>query len=150
MSLTLEVVLIRAGTQQAQGGGGDGDEGTGSGEPGLEYGEDDDDEPTLPALQRLHLASPISFYSSTAYAHSHGRRVPSDGEEVEDSVFLRPGPRHNAYSFEEGYRDWLGHTAGERGCWKEQDDVDIDAEPPAPMVMATPPKTVGCGCGTSA
>ncbi len=238
------------GTQQAQGGGGDGGEGTGSGEPGLEYGEDDDDEPTLPALQRLHLASPISFdlflhrlrplapklshvrlsellafdYDMVRALHSElsergivpaqfprlreqqwsvepravpvdwerflpppemlrrlvvqpaqlppppeqlcgccsgyyrvddmtrllremgreaqDRRVRSDGEEVEEVedsafVFLPPGPRHNAYSFEEGYRDWLGRTAGERGCWKEQDDVDIDAEPPAPMVMAT-------------
>jgi hypothetical protein len=245
---------------QVQGSGGDGSEGTGTGtgEPGLEYTEDDDDEPTLPALQRLHLASPISFdlflhrlrplapklshvrlsellafdFDMVRALHSElsergivpahfpslreqqwsvepravpvdwerflpppetlrrlvvqpaqlppapeqlcgccsgyyrvddmtrllremareaqGRRLPREekegiGEEMEaedseeDSVFvfLPPGPRHNAYSFEEGYRDWLGRTAGERGCWKEQDDVDIDAEPPAPMVMAS-------------
>lgn len=250
------------------GGGGDGSEGTGTGtgEPGLEYTEDDDDEPTLPALQRLHLASPISFdlflhrlrplapklshvrlsellafdFDMVRALHSelsergivparfphlreqqwsvepravpvdwerflpppetlrrlvvqpaqlppapeqlcgccsgyyrvddmtrllremardaHGRRLSREenergiGEELEgveeeneaaaeeeDSVFvfLPPGPRHNAYSFEEGYSDWLGRTAGERGCWKEQDEVDIDAEPPAPMVMAS-------------
>lgn len=238
---------------QVQGGGGDGSE------PGLEYAEDDDDEPTLPALQRLHLASPISFdlfhhrlrplapklshvrlsellafdFDMVRALHSElsergvvpaqfpslreqqwsvepravpvdwerflpppetlrrlvvqpaqlppapeqlcgccsgyyrvddmtrllremarealGRRLPREekegiGEEDKDAedseedsvfVFLPPGPRHNAYSFEEGYRDWLGRTAGERGCWKEQDDVDIDAEPPAPMVMAS-------------
>jgi hypothetical protein len=52
-------------------------------------------------------------------------------------VFLPPGPRHNAYSIEEGYRDWLGRAGGERGCWKEQDEVDIDAKPPAPAVVAT-------------
>ena len=245
---------------QAQGGGGDGSEGTetGTGEPRMEYAEDDDDEPTLPALQRLHLASPISFdlflhrlrplapnlshvrlsellafdFDMVRALHSElsergivpdqfpslreqqwsvePRAVPVDwqrflpppetlrrlvvqpaqlppapeqlcgccsgyyrvddmtrllremaregqvrrlqkewigegegekGEEdsEEDSVFvfLPPGPRHNAYSFEEGHRDWLGRTAGERGCWKEQGDVDIDAEPPAPMVMAS-------------
>ncbi|KAF8500444.1 hypothetical protein F5888DRAFT_1921019 [Russula emetica] len=209
----------------------------GTGEPGLEYTEDDDDdEPTLPALQRLHLASPISFdlflhrlrplapklshvrlsellafdFDMVRALHSElsergivpahfprlreqqwsiePRAVPVDWERFlpppetlrrlvvqpaqlppapeqlcgccsgyyrvddmtrllremareaqQDSVFvfLPPGPRHNAYSFEEGYRDWLGRTAGERGCWKEQDDVDIDAEPPAPMVMAS-------------
>ena len=43
-------------------------------------------------------------------------------------VFLPPGPRHNAYGFREGYRDWLGRAVGERGCWKEQDEVDIDAK----------------------
>ncbi|KAH9023925.1 hypothetical protein EDB84DRAFT_448446 [Lactarius hengduanensis] len=43
-------------------------------------------------------------------------------------VFLPPGPRHNAYGFEEGYRDWLGRTAGGKGCWKEQGEVDIDAK----------------------
>jgi hypothetical protein len=79
---------------------------------------------------------------------AQGRRLPGAGEETEgfgekaeerDSVFvfLPPGPRHNAYSFEEGYRDWLGRTAGERGCWKEQDEVDIDAEPPAPVVVGS-------------
>jgi hypothetical protein len=250
---------------QGQGGGGDRSEGTETetGEPGLEYTEDDDDEPTLPALQRLHLASPISFdlflhrlrplapnlshvrlsellafdFDMVRALHSElsergivpdhfpilreqqwsvepravpvdwerflppsdklrrlvvqpaqlppapeqlcgccsgyyrvddmtrllremaretqGRRLPrgekegigeekeaeedSDSEEEEDPVFvfLPPGPRHNAYSFEEGYRDWLGRTAGERGCWKGQDDVDIDAEPPAPMVVTS-------------
>lgn len=248
---------------QAQGGGSGGSEGTetGSGEPGLEYSEDDDDEPTLPALQRLHLASPISFdlflhrlrplapklshvrlsellafdFDMVRALHSElsergivpayfpilreqqwsvepravpvdwerflpppemlrrlvvqpaqlppapeqlcgccsgyyrvddmtrllremareaqGRRLSREekqgireenlAEDSEDSeedpvfVFLPPGPRHNAYSFEEGYLDWLGRTAGERGCWKEQDDVDIDAEPPAPMVMTS-------------
>jgi hypothetical protein len=250
--------LRQRGAQQALGGGGDGSDGTGTGtgEPGLEYTEDDDDQPTLPALQRLHLASPISFdlffhrlrplapklshvrlsellafdFDMVRALHSElsergivpaqfpslreqqwsvepravpvdwerflpppemlrrlvvqpaqlppapeelcgccsgyyrvddmtrllremareaqqGRRLPREekdgiGEENEaedDSVFvfLPPGPRHDAYSFEEGYRDWLGRTAGERGCWKEQDDVDIDAEPPAPMVMAS-------------
>lgn len=48
-------------------------------------------------------------------------------------VFLPPGPRHNAYSFEEGYRDWLGRAAGGRGCWVEQDEVDIDVMPPPPV-----------------
>jgi hypothetical protein len=43
-------------------------------------------------------------------------------------VFLPPGPRHDAYGFREGYRDWLGRAAGERGCWKEQSEVDIDAK----------------------
>jgi hypothetical protein len=59
-------------------------------------------------------------------------------EEGEDAVFvfLPPGPRHNAYSFEEGHRDWLGRAAGERGCWKDQDEVDIDARPPTPVVVA--------------
>jgi hypothetical protein len=52
-------------------------------------------------------------------------------------VFLPSGPRHNAYSFEEGYRDWLGRTAGERGCWIEQDEVDIDAMPPVAAAGAT-------------
>lgn len=53
----------------------------------------------------------------------------------EDSVyvFLPPGPRHNAYGFEEGYADWLGRAAGERGCWKEQHEVDIDAQPRSPV-----------------
>ena len=251
--------LRQRGAQQAQAGGGDGSDGTGPGpgEPGLEYTDDDDDEPTLPALQRLHLASPISFdlflhrlrplapklshvrlsellafdFDMVRALHSElsergivpaqfprlreqqwsvePRAVPVDwecflpppetlrrlvvqpaqlppapeqlcgccsgyyrvddmtrllremareaqgrrrlhllpreeeaavAEEEEDEpvfVFLPPGPRHNAYSFEEGYRDWLGRTAGERGCWKEQDEVDIDAEPPAPMVVAS-------------
>jgi hypothetical protein len=256
----VSTATLRQRGAQVQGGGGDGSEGTetGTGEPGLEYTDDDDDEPTLPALQRLHLASPISFdlflhrlrplapklshvrlsellafdFDMVRALHSElsergivpahfpslreqqwsvepravpvdwerflpppetlrrlvvqpaqlppapeqlcgccsgyyrvddmtrllremareaqGRRLPREekkgiGEEMEaedseeDSVFvfLPPGPRHNAYSFEEGYRDWLGRTAGERGCWKEQDDVDIDAEPPAPMVMAS-------------
>ncbi len=61
--------------------------------------------------------------------------VVEEEEEDPEFVFLPPGPRHNAYSFEEGYRDWLGRSVGERGCWKEQDDVDIDAEPPAPTVV---------------
>lgn len=247
---------------QAQGGGGGGGAGGGSegtvsgtGEPGLEYTEDGDDEPTLPALQRLHLASPISFdlflhrlrplapklshvrlsellafdFDMARALHSElsergivpaqfprlheqqwsvepravpvdwerflpppeklrclvvqpsqlppapeqlcgccsgyyrvddmtrllremareaqSRRVPREEKEgigaeenAEDEpvfVFLPPGPRHDAYSFEEGHRDWLGRTTGERGCWKKQDDVDIDAEPPAPMVMAS-------------
>ena len=237
---------------QAQSGAGGGSEGTVSrtGEPGLEYTEDDDDEPTLPALQRLHLASPISFdlflhrlrplapklshvrlsellafdFDMARALHSElsergivpaqfprlheqqwsvepravpvdwerflppleklrclvvqpsqlppapeqlcgccsgyyrvddmtrllremareaqSRRLPREekegiGAEEPVFVFLPPGPRHNAYSFEESYRDWLGRTAGERGCWKEQDDVDIDAEPLAPMVMAS-------------
>jgi hypothetical protein len=57
-----------------------------------------------------------------------------EGEEEEGFgsvayVFLPPGPRHNAYGFEEGYRDWLGRAAGERGCWKERDQVNIDAKP---------------------
>ena len=51
------------------------------------------------------------------------------GEDAPMYVFLPPGPRHNAYGFEEGYRDWLGRAAGERGCWKEQGEVDIDANP---------------------
>jgi hypothetical protein len=82
---------------------------------------------------------------------TQGRRLPREepeeigigiGEERSEEddpvfMFLPPGPRHNAYSFEEGYRDWLGRAAGERGCWKERDDVDIDAEPPAPMAMAS-------------
>jgi hypothetical protein len=51
-------------------------------------------------------------------------------------VFVPPGPRHNAYSFEEGYRDWLGRAVGERGCWIEQDEVDIDAVPSAPSEAA--------------
>ena len=65
-----------------------------------------------------------------------------DGDEGDDDddddadeavfVFLPPGPRHNAYSFEEGYRNWLGRAAGGRGCWVEQDEVDIDAMPPPP------------------
>jgi hypothetical protein len=46
-------------------------------------------------------------------------------------VFLSPGPRHNAYGFEEGYSDWLGRAVGERGCWKDQDEVGIDAKPEA-------------------
>lgn len=247
----------------AQAHGGDGGGGgydserteTGSREPGSEHMEDDDDEPTLPALRRLHLASPISFdlflhrlrplapklshvrlsellafdFDMVRALHSElsergivpaqfprlreqqwsvePRAVPVDWErflpppetlrrlvvqpaqlppapeqlcgccsgyyrvddmtrllremardaegrrglpreekddgtgegEVEKDesafVFLPPGPRHNAYSFDEGYRDWLGRTAGERGCWKERDEVDIDAEPPAPMVV---------------
>ena len=68
---------------------------------------------------------------------SPGRELFSEeDDEDEDSVFvfLPPGPRHNAYSFQESYRDWLGRAAGERGCWKEQDEVDIDAMPPAPPV----------------
>ena len=245
--------------QGAQGdGGGDGESDKGgAGEvepPGLEYREDDD-EPTLPALRRLHLASPISFdlflhrlsplapnlshirlsellafdYDMVHALHSElsercivpahfpglreqqwnaepravpvdwqrflpppgklrrlivqpaqlppapeqlcgccsgyyrvddmtrllremarearGRRVcarvavgemagEEEGEEDATFVFLPPGPRHNAYSFEEGHRDWLGRTAGERGCWKGQDEVDIDAKPPAPVVVA--------------
>jgi hypothetical protein len=256
----VSTAALRQRGAQAQGDGGEGSEGTevGTGEPGLEYTEDDDDEPTLPALQRLHLASPISFdlflhrlrplapklshvrlsellafdFDMVRALHSElsergivpaqfpclreqqwsvepravpvdwerflpppetlrrlvvqpaqlppapeqlcgccsgyyrvddmtrllremaregqGRRLPREekegiGEESEaegseeDSVFviLPPGLRHNAYSFEEGYRDWLARTADERGCWKEQDDVDIDAEPPAPMVMAS-------------
>ena len=268
----VSIAALRQRGAQAQDGGGsdDGSEGTGTGtgEPGLEYSEDDDDEPTLPALQRLHLASPISFdlflhrlrplapnlshlrlsellafdFDMARALHSElsergivpahfprlreqqwsvepraapvdwerflpppemlrrlvvqpaqlppapeqlcgccsgyyrvddmtrllremardaegRRRVPreekgaesgeeekekekeggEDSEEDSESVFvfLPPGPRHNAYSFEEGYRDWLGRTAGERGCWKEQGDVDIDAEPPAPMVVAS-------------
>ncbi|KAI0276695.1 hypothetical protein BGY98DRAFT_1097956 [Russula aff. rugulosa BPL654] len=262
----VSTAALRQRAAQAQAGGGDGSEGTGPGpgEPGLEYTDDDDDEPTLPALQRLHLASPISFdlflhrlrplapklshvrlsellafdFDMVRALHSElsergivpaqfprlreqqwsvePRAVPVDwecflpppetlrrlvvqpaqlppapeqlcgccsgyyrvddmtrllremareaqgrrrlhllpreekegfeeeeaaaAEEEEDEpvfVFLPPGPRHNAYSFEEGYRDWLGRTAGERGCWKEQDEVDIDAEPPAPMVVAS-------------
>ena len=43
-------------------------------------------------------------------------------------MFLPPGSRHNAYGFREGYRDWLGRVVGERGRWKEQDEVDIDAK----------------------
>jgi hypothetical protein len=42
-------------------------------------------------------------------------------------VFLPPGPRHNVYGFREVYHDWLGRSAGERGCWKEQGEVDVDA-----------------------
>ena len=56
--------------------------------------------------------------------------VPPDDEDNDAAVyvFLPPGPRHNAYGFEEGYRDWLGRAVGERGCWKEQGEVDIDAK----------------------
>ena len=50
------------------------------------------------------------------------------GEDAPVYVFLPPGPRHNAYGFREGYRDWLGRAVGERGCWKEQCEVDIDAK----------------------
>jgi hypothetical protein len=50
------------------------------------------------------------------------------GEDAPVYVFLPPGPRHNAYGFREGYLDWLGRAAGERGCWKEQGEVDIDAK----------------------
>lgn len=50
------------------------------------------------------------------------------GEDAPVYVFLPPGPRHNAYGFREGYTDWLGRAAGERGCWKEQGEVDIDAK----------------------
>jgi len=56
-----------------------------------------------------------------------------DDEDEAVFVFLPPGPRHNAYSFEEGYRHWLGRAAGGRGCWIEQDEVDIDAVPPPPV-----------------
>jgi len=65
-------------------------------------------------------------------------RAVAEGGEGEESVFvfLPPGPRHNAYSFEEGYRDWLGRATGERGCWKEQYEVDIDAQPPPPPPVA--------------
>jgi len=59
-----------------------------------------------------------------------------EGEEGSVFVFLPPGPRHNAYSFEEGYRDWLGRATGERGCWKEHYEVDIDALPPPPPPVA--------------
>jgi hypothetical protein len=58
--------------------------------------------------------------------------VAAGDEEDSVYVFLPPGPRYNAYGFEEGYGDWLGRAAGERGCWKEQDEVDIDAMPEAP------------------
>jgi hypothetical protein len=58
------------------------------------------------------------------------------GEDESVFVFLPPGPRHNAYSFEEGYRDWLERAAGERGCWIEQGQVDIDSMPPAISVEA--------------
>lgn len=54
--------------------------------------------------------------------------VPHGEEDAAMYVFLPPGPRHNAYGFEEGYRDWLGRTAGGKGCWKEQGEVDIDAK----------------------
>lgn len=64
-------------------------------------------------------------------------RGPEDPEDEPVLVFLPPGPRHNAYSFEEGYRDWLGRAAGERGCWIEQDEVDIDAMPPVAVAAAT-------------
>ncbi|KAH9959487.1 hypothetical protein BC827DRAFT_1134591 [Russula dissimulans] len=65
-------------------------------------------------------------------------RAVAEGGEGEESVFvfLPPGPRHNAYSFEEGYRDWLARATGERGCWKEQYEVDIDAQPPPPPPVA--------------
>jgi hypothetical protein len=255
--------LRQRGTQaQGGGGGGGGGEGGGTGEivggaQGLEYreeDEEDEDEPTLPALRRLHLASPISFdlflhrlsplapnlshvrlsellafdYDMAHALHSelsergivptqfprlrdqqwnaepravpvdwerflpppgtlrrlvvqpaqlppppeqlcgccsgyyrvddmtrllremareargHGGRAvgeeKGEGEDEEEEgsmfVFLPPGPRHNAYPIEEGYRDWLGRAGGERGCWKEQDEVDIDAKPPAPAVVA--------------
>ncbi|KAF8480470.1 hypothetical protein DFH94DRAFT_479753 [Russula ochroleuca] len=240
----------------AQGGGGGEGGGAmaGAWARGLaEYSEEDDDEPTLPALRRLHLASPISFdlflhrlsplapllshvrlsellafdYDMVHALHSElsergivpaqfprlneqqwnaePRAVPVDWDRflpppgtlrrlvvqpaqlppppeqlcgccsgyyrVDDMtrllremarearsrhapvgevgegdadvdvdavfVFLPPGPRHNAYSFEEGYRDWLGRAAGGRGCWKEHDEVDIDAKPFAPAVVAT-------------
>ncbi|KAH9041486.1 hypothetical protein EDB83DRAFT_1625606 [Lactarius deliciosus] len=54
--------------------------------------------------------------------------VPQGEEDAVMYVFLPPGPRHNAYGFEEGYRDWLGRTAGGKGCWTEQGEVDIDAK----------------------
>ncbi|KAH9005627.1 hypothetical protein EDB86DRAFT_2879646 [Lactarius hatsudake] len=54
--------------------------------------------------------------------------VPHGEEDAAVYVFLPPGPRHNAYGFEEGYRDWLGRTAGGKGCWTEQGEVDIDAK----------------------
>ncbi|KAH9179043.1 hypothetical protein EDB89DRAFT_2063143 [Lactarius sanguifluus] len=41
--------------------------------------------------------------------------VPHGEEDAAVYVFLPPGPRHNAYGFEEGYRDWLGRTAGGKG-----------------------------------
>ncbi|KAI9462847.1 hypothetical protein BJY52DRAFT_1116043, partial [Lactarius psammicola] len=208
----------------------DGEEDGGVG--GTAWAKYDDDEPTLPALRRLHLASPISFdlflqrlrplaprlthvrlselltfdYDMARALHSElaergivparlprlrerqwsaePRAVPVDwerflpppdalrriivqpaqlppapeelcgscsgyyrvddmtrllremarealvppGEDASVYVFLPPGPRHNAYGFEEGYRDWLGRAAGERGCWKEQGEVDIDAK----------------------
>lgn len=256
----VSTATLRQRGAQGDGGGGEGggEAGEAAGEPGLvlEYREreEDDDEPTLPALRRLHLASPISFdlflhrlsplapllshvrlsellafdYDMVHALHSElsergivpaqfprlseqqwnaepravpvdwdrflpppgalrrlvvqpaqlppapeqlcgccsgyyrvddmtrllremarearsSRRVPplvggeKVGEEEEgDSVFvfLPPGPRHNAYSFEEGYRDWLGRAVGGRGCWKEQDEVDIDAKSRAPAVVA--------------
>ena len=227
---------LRLGLQEDEEG-----EGVGDGEEGAPYGNGNgrgaatmaEDEPTLPALRRLHLASPISFdlflqrlrplapglthvrlsellafdYDMVRAIHSElaercivparlptlrerqwsaePRAVPVDWERFlpppgtlqrlvvqpaqlppapeelcgccsgyyrvddmtrllremarearglpceEDAavyVFLPPGPRHNAYGFEEGYRDWLGRTTGERGCWKEQGEVDIDAK----------------------
>ncbi|KAI9444080.1 hypothetical protein H4582DRAFT_1807501 [Lactarius indigo] len=54
--------------------------------------------------------------------------VPHGEEDAAMYVFLPPGPRHNAYGFEEAYEDWLGRTAGGKGCWKEQGEVDIDAK----------------------
>jgi len=71
-------------------------------------------------------------------ARESSRAVAEGGESEEEAVFvfLPPGPRHNAYSFEEGYRDWLGRATGERGCWKEQYEVDIDALPPPPLPVA--------------
>jgi hypothetical protein len=77
-------------------------------------------------------------------SRASGAAIPGEKEDgcenLDDDpvfVFLPPGPRHNAYSFEEGYRDWLGRAAGERGCWIEQDEVDIDAMPPAVTLEAS-------------
>ncbi|KAI0302791.1 hypothetical protein B0F90DRAFT_1712062 [Multifurca ochricompacta] len=46
-------------------------------------------------------------------------------EEGSVYVFLPPGPRHNAYGFEEGYRDWLGRATGERESPMGEDGLQL-------------------------
>jgi hypothetical protein len=58
---------------------------------------------------------------------AHGALVLPE-EDMPVYVFLPLGPRHHAYGFMEGYRDSLGHAAGDWGCWKELGKLDIDAK----------------------